>query len=48
MKKTVSGLLAVSLLASAPWSSVLAEAPQTTYVNALEEKRRQFVQQRKL
>lgn len=38
MKKTVSGLLAVSLLASAPWSSVLAEAPQTTYVNALEEK----------
>lgn len=38
MKKTVSGLLALSLLASAPWSSVLAEAPQTTYVNALEEK----------
>ncbi|MGK7379717.1 M14 family zinc carboxypeptidase [Planococcus sp. 1R117A] len=37
MKKTVSGLLAISMLATAPWSSVLAESPKTTYVNALEE-----------
>lgn len=37
MKKTVSGLLAVSMLATTPWSSVLAESPKTTYVNALEE-----------
>ncbi|MBB5180079.1 hypothetical protein HNQ44_001503 [Planomicrobium koreense] len=37
MKRTVSGLLAVSMLATAPWSSVLAESPKTTYVNALEE-----------
>jgi len=37
MRKTVSGLLAVSLLATAPWSSVVAESPKVTYVNALEE-----------
>ena len=37
MRKTVSGLLAVSLLATAPWSSVVAESPRITYVNALEE-----------
>lgn len=37
MKKSVSVLLAASLLASAPWSSVVAESPKVTYVNALEE-----------
>ncbi|AQQ51871.1 M14 family zinc carboxypeptidase [Planococcus lenghuensis] len=37
MKKTVSGLLAVSMLASTPWSSVLAESPKVNYINALEE-----------
>ncbi|PSL41354.1 zinc carboxypeptidase [Planomicrobium soli] len=38
MKKTVSGLLAMSLLVSAPWSSALAISPNTTYVNPVEEK----------
>ncbi|WP_019413928.1 M14 family zinc carboxypeptidase [Paenisporosarcina sp. TG20] len=37
MRKVVSGLLAASLIASAPWSSVVAESPKVTYVNALEE-----------
>ncbi|WP_233208558.1 hypothetical protein [Planomicrobium sp. MB-3u-38] len=37
MKKSVSVLLAASLLASAPWSSVVAYSPKVTYVNALEE-----------
>lgn len=37
MKKSVSVLLAASLLASAPWSSVVADSPKVTYVNALEE-----------
>lgn len=38
MKKTVSGLLAISLLASSPWSSALAQSPNHTYVNKIEEK----------
>ncbi|MDN7242630.1 M14 family zinc carboxypeptidase [Planococcus sp. N028] len=38
MKKTISGLLAVSLLASAPWSSALAQAPNPNYVTPIEEK----------
>ncbi|WP_255473431.1 M14 family zinc carboxypeptidase [Planomicrobium sp. CPCC 101110] len=38
MKKTVSGLLAIGLLASAPWSSALAQSSNPTYVNPIEEK----------
>ncbi|WP_088006694.1 M14 family zinc carboxypeptidase [Indiicoccus explosivorum] len=37
MKKTVTGLLAAGIFATAPWSSVLAESPKVSYINALEE-----------
>lgn len=37
-KKIISGVVAVSLLASAPWTTALAESLKWTYVNASEEK----------